>query len=99
MIYVDQLFTMESRNAQAHFVGQRHSHQWCHLWCDPEDDIQTLHTFARQLGLHRQWFQADKKVPHYDLTPTKRSYALFLGAQEKSLGEWLLEQRAIEELL
>lgn len=38
-----------------------------------------LHAFADSLGLKRAWFQ-DKSLPHYDITPSKRTLALRLGA-------------------
>jgi hypothetical protein len=40
-----------------------------------------LHTFARKLGLQREWFQDSLIAPHYDLTPIRRIRALELGAE------------------
>ncbi|MDR2933052.1 MAG: DUF4031 domain-containing protein [Oscillospiraceae bacterium] len=36
-----------------------------HLSTDASFD--ELHRFAQAIGLRREWFQADKRVPHYDL--------------------------------
>lgn len=36
-----------------------------HLFTDSSFD--ELHRFAHSIGLRREWFQADKRVPHYDL--------------------------------
>lgn len=44
-------------------------------------DIDELHDLARRCGLRRSWFQ-DKRIPHYDLTASKRSIAVSLGAVE-----------------
>lgn len=48
----------------------------CHLTADTLDE---LHAFAKGIGLRREWFQ-DTRVPHYDLTPSKRERALRAGA-------------------
>ncbi|MCC8671282.1 DUF4031 domain-containing protein [Xanthomonas arboricola] len=50
---------------------------WCHMVADSLDE---LHTFARQLGLRRQWFQDQGSYPHYDVTLHVREHALRLGA-------------------
>ena len=52
----------------------------CHLTAD---DVEELHTFARQLGLKRAWFQPrpPASIPHYDLTAGMRARAIALGAQ------------------
>lgn len=44
------------------------------------DTLEELHAFAARLGLRRSWFQADDRHPHYDLAPSKHSFALELGA-------------------
>lgn len=46
-----------------------------HLTADTVDE---LHVAARALGLRREWFQ-DGRVPHYDLTESKRRRALAEG--------------------
>lgn len=53
--------------------------KWCHLLAD---DIDELHRFARELGLHRSSYQGPPKTgkPHYDLTAVERERALRYGA-------------------
>jgi hypothetical protein len=53
--------------------------KWCHLLAD---DIDELHRFAREIGLHRISYQGPPKTanPHYDITGFERSRALSLGA-------------------
>jgi hypothetical protein len=52
----------------------------CHLVADGNIEIDS---FARRLGLKREWWQGHKgKLVHYDLTASKRKLALKLGAQE-----------------
>lgn len=36
-----------------------------HLFTDTS--FEELHRFAGAIGLSREWFQGDKRVPHYDL--------------------------------
>lgn len=48
----------------------------CHLFADT---VAELHAFAGRIGLKRAWFQGNK-VPHYDLTASKRALALLDGA-------------------
>jgi hypothetical protein len=95
-VYVDELFYAESRNPQAHHVGERNGHQWCHMW---SDDLERLHWMAGRIGLKRAWFQ-DKgpsrltgiRFAHYDLVPSKRALALAFGAVEKDLASWIKEK-------
>jgi len=54
---------------------------WCHLVADSLDE---LHSFAKRLGLKRQWFQHAASYPHYDVTLPMREKALRLGAAEGS---------------
>jgi hypothetical protein len=49
----------------------------CHL---SADTVEELHAFAARLGLRREWFQNHPKMPHYDLTKSRREQALRLGA-------------------
>lgn len=49
----------------------------CHLTADT---LEELHEFAGRIGLRRAWFQ-DGRVPHYDLTPSRREHALAAGAR------------------
>lgn len=54
----------------------------CHLFADDLDD---LHAFASRLGLRRVWFQLHRRLPHYDLTTSKRDAAVRHGAIEVDL--------------
>ena len=56
-----------------------HGRKWCHLLAD---DIDELHRFAREIGLHRSSYQGPPKTanPHYDITGFERSRALARGA-------------------
>jgi hypothetical protein len=81
---------MESRNRAAFIVGERNGHQWCHMW---SDDLKALHKLAAKIGLKREWFQGDQRVPHYDLVPAKRSLALAHGAKERDMREYLMEKK------
>lgn len=49
---------------------------WCHMIADTPEE---LHDMARRLSLRLEWFQAGHGG-HYDLTPSKRTAALRLGA-------------------
>jgi hypothetical protein len=49
----------------------------CHMMSDTSVD--ELHEFAEALGLKRFWFQ-DGSAPHYDVSRSKRSVALQMGA-------------------
>lgn len=51
----------------------------CHLVADT---LEELHSFADRLGLKASWFQNSHTIPHYDLTGTKRTKAVRLGAIE-----------------
>jgi Protein of unknown function (DUF4031) len=62
------------------------SKRWCHMATD--GDIEELHQMAQRLGLRRAWFQAGR-LPHYDLTPSKRRLAVRFGAQEREAKELL----------
>lgn len=44
------------------------------------DTLDELHALADAIGLRRAWFQKRARVPHYDLTPSKRELALRAGA-------------------
>jgi hypothetical protein len=48
----------------------------CHLTAD---SVEELHAFAAAIGLRLEWFQ-DGRIPHYDLTESRRTRALELGA-------------------
>lgn len=56
-----------------------HGRKWCHLLAD---DVDELHRFAREIGLHRISYQGPPKTanPHYDITGFERSRAIARGA-------------------
>lgn len=61
----------------------------CHMTADTLDE---LHAFAKRIGLRREWFQ-DKRLPHYDLTASRRAVAVNLGAVELGRREWVEKHR------
>ena len=48
----------------------------------PHGDLDELHAMAAKIGLKLDWFQDHKRVPHYDLRPSKRKLAVLVGAAE-----------------
>ena len=78
-IYVDDLFS-------ALWTKRYASTQWCHMATD-NLDLEKLHQFAERIGLKRSWFQTHPKVPHYDITASKRAIAIQLGAKPVSAKE------------
>ena len=70
MIYVD--------NMQIPFGRMK----MCHMWTDGELD--GLHIFAQKLGLKHKWFQPDNRLPHYDISLSKRAKAIKMGAVDAS---------------
>jgi hypothetical protein len=60
-------------------IWRRYGRKWCHLLAD---DVDELHRFARELGLHRISYQGPPKTtkPHYDITGFERSRAVARGA-------------------
>lgn len=62
----------------------------CHLIAD---SLEELHEFAAKIGMKRQWFQGDGTIPHYDLTPIRRSKAVSLGAVELDRKGFVLKIR------
>ena len=51
------------------------------------DSLEELHEFAQKIGLKREWFQDRPRLPHYDLTVTRRRVAVRVGAIEESRRE------------
>lgn len=90
--YVDPLFVMPARNARVFRVGERHGHQWCHLWAD---SVEEMHAMAAKVGMRREWFQDKPGFPHYDLVPPRRAAALALGAIEYDLRDWIRGSRPV----
>lgn len=76
-VYVDDFFAAKQIRTYRTAI-------WSHLTVGPYDDIDELHTFARQLGLSRSWFQGPPEHPwprsHYDVTKTRRLEAIRAGA-------------------
>lgn len=54
---------------------------WCHMATD-NNGLDELHAMADKIGLKRTWFQDHYRVPHYDLTASKRRLAVAAGAVE-----------------
>lgn len=90
--YVDPLFVWPARNARVRRVGERHGHQWCHLWADT---LEELHAMAKKVGMRAEWFQQDARLPHYDLVPPRRAEAVRLGAIEFELADWMKGKRPV----
>lgn len=67
--------------------------RWSHLTADT---LEELHGFAARLGLRREWFQEGSRFEthHYDVTDSKREYAIFLGATPESTEEGAERRRA-----
>lgn len=68
-VYIDQQIPCsQNRNWKYNFVT--------HLFADTETE---LHEFAMKIGLKRKWFQLNRTVNHYDLSPNKRELAITHG--------------------
>ena len=53
----------------------------CNMYAPPDNESdQQLHAIAAKIGLERSWFQKHERLPHYDLTRSKRKLALLAGA-------------------
>ena len=53
----------------------------CHMYAD---DVDELHAMAARIGMKRAWFQEHDRLPHYDLTPSRRALAVANGAVEQT---------------
>lgn len=71
MIYIDSIHQ---------YPTHLRNKSWCHMMVGADDDLAELHAMADELGLKQLWFQDKPGFPHYDLTPTKRTLAIKLGA-------------------
>lgn len=68
----------------------------CHLTSDA--NLEELHAFAAKIGLRRAWFQEHPKMPHYDLTPSRRARALQEGAVFVEARQQAIQRRALRRL-
>lgn len=71
-VYVDELHKWPTR-IKCFQAGS------CHMVADT---LEELHVMAETIGLSRGWFQDKKRLPHYDLTVSRRAAALKAGAIE-----------------
>lgn len=53
----------------------------CHMIADTKEE---LFEMARQIGVHKRWFQEYASTPHFDICQSKRTLALKLGAKAVS---------------
>lgn len=70
--------------------------KWCHLLADSLDE---LHTFAKQIGLKKAWFQEPPKTkyPHYDINESRRLVAIKKGAIEINRRDTILKAKALKD--
>ena len=61
------------------WVLRGHVVKSCHLFADT---LEELHQLAAAIGMKPQWFQNHRRLPHYDLTASRRELALKSGAQD-----------------
>jgi len=88
-VYVDNMFDTALYKTQ----WRQSSFYWpraCHMWADT---LAELIEMADRIGLKRSWLQNNKKLPHYDLTESKRALAVKCGAEESSLRAHYRKQR------
>lgn len=84
MVYVDSLMNHG-------WVLRGHPTKSCHMFADTPDE---LHEMASYIGLKLAWFQHDRRLPHYDLTPSRRAAAVAAGAKEVTRRELVDFMRA-----
>ena len=61
------------------------------------DTLEELHVMALAIGLKPSWFQGNASTPHYDLTESKRTKALALGAVFVPAREQAIKRLAAKE--
>ena len=72
IIFVDAL-----KDSNGEWQYKKH----CHLFSEEDDtDNKALHSFAKKIGLKRDWFHDPSIFPHYDLNESKRKQAIRAGA-------------------
>jgi hypothetical protein len=69
-VYVDELRRWAPTQIRCFRAGSAHM---------TADALEELHAVAARIGLRREWFQ-DGRIPHYDLTASRRLRALAAGA-------------------
>lgn len=84
MVYVDPLCA-NGWVLRGHQV--RNSHMFA-------DSLEELHAMADRIGMKRSWFQNESKLPHYDVTPSRRAAAVAAGAKEVTRRELVDFMRA-----
>lgn len=89
MVYVDPLYSNG-------WVLRGTQIRNCHLFADT---LEELHAFATKIGMKRAWFQAEDRLPHYDLTPKRREHAVLLGAREVSRRELVEFMRSHQKVI
>lgn len=68
----------------------------CHMYADT---LEELHELAERIGMWREWFQSDRRLPHYDLHRKQREKALALGVVEhtrRQMTDFMKQQRGQE---
>jgi len=80
MIWVDELKDRGWRLGQS-----------SHLMADTVDELVGM---ARRIGLRDGWLQDHPRLPHYDVTASRRAAAVRLGAMEVTDREAILRARA-----
>jgi hypothetical protein len=63
----------------------------CHLIAD---SVEELIEFAISIGMKEKWFQ-DKRIPHFDLTKSRREVAVKLGAIELNRKDYVNKLRQL----
>lgn len=71
-VYIDPLYKW----------GRKGRFRWAHSSHMYADSLAELHEMADKIGLRREWFQDDERLPHYDLRPKHRETAVTLGVIE-----------------
>jgi hypothetical protein len=71
-------------------IRRHRSGEWCHMVSD--ESLEELHEFAATIGLKCKAFQSISRS-HYDLRPSKRRWAVSMGAEEVGMRD--LVRRAV----
>ena len=74
-VYVD--------DARISFKARGRSMLMCHMLADTQEE---LHEMAESIGLRPEWFQ-EGRFNHYDVSLSKRTAAVRLGAREVTARE------------